>query len=68
MKPVLKKREQIAVMMIQAILCKRETFHPSPKHAARRAVEHADCLVEELSKQDGSISYLNEHGRRGHQR
>ncbi len=55
-------------MMIQAILCKRETFHPSPKHAARRAVGHADCLVEELSKQDGSISYLNEHGRRGHQR
>jgi hypothetical protein len=65
MKPVLKKREQIAVMMIQAIICKREAFHPSPKHAARRAVEHADCLIEELRRRDDGIEYLHGRGRRG---
>ena len=52
-------------MMIQAIICKREAFHPSPKHAARRAVEHADCLIEELRRRDDGIEYLHGRGRRG---
>ena len=50
MKSLLEKREAMAVSILQAIICKREAVRPSPKEAAELAVDHTDCLVEELAK------------------
>ena len=61
MKSFLEKREAMAVMIIQAIICKREAVRPSPKEAAELAVEHTDCLLEELDKKSREkISYLED--------
>ena len=65
MKSFLEKREAMAVMIIQAIICKREAVRPSPKEAAELAVEHTDCLVEELAKKSREkVSYLEDWSRR----
>ena len=65
MKSFLEKREAMAVMIIQAIICKREVIRPSPKEAAVLAVEHPDCLIQELNKNDGEqIKYLSDWNRR----
>ena len=61
MKRFLPKRDAISVSILQAIICKRETVRPSPKEAAELAVEHTDCLVEELDKKSREkISYLED--------
>ena len=66
MKSFLEKREAMAVMIIQAIICKREAVRPSPKEAAELAVEHTDCLLEELDKKSREkVSYLEDWNRRG---
>ena len=66
MKSFLEKREAMAVMIIQAIICKREDIRPSPKEAAELAVEHTDCLLEELDKKSREkVSYLEDWNRRG---
>ncbi len=53
MKKLLPMRDSIAVNLLQAIICKREDIRPSPKEAAELAVEHTDCLMEELDKKRG---------------
>ena len=66
MKSFLEKREAMAVMIIQAIICKREAVRPSPKEAAELAVEHSYCLLEELDKKSREkVSYLEDWNRRG---
>ena len=66
MKSFLEKREAMAVMIIQAIICKRETVRPSPKEAAELAVKHTDCLLKELDqKSREKVSYLEDWNRRG---
>ena len=65
MKSLLDKREAMAVSILQAIICKREAVRPSPKEAAELAVEHTDCLVEELAKKSREkVSYLEDWSRR----
>ena len=65
MKSFLEKREAMAVMIIQAIICKREAIRPSPKQAAELAVEHTDSLIHELNKERGEkVKYLNYWNRR----
>jgi hypothetical protein len=55
----------MAVSILQAIICKREAVRPSPKEAAELAVEHTDCLVEELAKKSREkVSYLEDWSRR----
>ena len=61
MKKLLAKRDVISVSILQAIICKREDIRPSPKEAAELAVEHTDCLLEELDKKSREkISYLED--------
>ena len=61
MKKLLPKRDSISVSILQAIICKREDIRPSPKEAAELAVEHTDCLLEELDKKSREkISYLED--------
>ena len=65
MKSLLEKREAMAVSILQAIICKREAVRPSPEEAAELAVEHTDCLVEELAKKSREkVSYLEDWSRR----
>jgi len=65
MKSFLEKREAMAVMIIQAIICKRETVRPSPKEAAELAVKHTDYLLKELTKSSGEkIKYIDDWNRR----
>jgi len=61
MKKPLAVRDSIAVHLLQAIICKREVIRPSPKEAAKLAVEHTDCLMNELDrKKRENISYLED--------
>ena len=65
MKSLLDKREAMAVMIIQAIICKREAIRPSPKEAAKLAVKHTDCLIQELTRSSGEkVRYLDDWNRR----
>ena len=65
MKKLSPKRDAISVSILQAIICKREAVRPSPKEAAELAVEHTDCLVEELAKKSREkVSYLEDWSRR----
>ena len=65
MKSFLENREAMAVRIIQAIICKREAIRPSPKQAAKLAVEHADSLIHELNKERGEkVKHLNDWNRR----
>ena len=61
MKKLLPMRDSIAENLLKAIICKREDIRPSPKEAAELAVEHTDCLMEELDKKRREkISYLED--------
>ena len=42
----LTRRDAIAVMVMQAIIIKREVLRLSPEQAALSALEHADALLE----------------------
>ena len=65
MKSFVEKREPMAVRIIQAIICKRETVRPGPKEAAELAVKHTDCLLKELDqKSREKVSYLEDWSRR----
>ena len=50
MKPGLNRRDTLAVMIIQAIICKREAIRPTPGQAAKLAVEHTDFLLKKLDQ------------------
>ena len=57
MKKPLAVRDSIAVHLLQAIICKREEIRPSPKEAAKLAVEHTNELDR---KKRENISYLED--------
>ena len=47
----LTRRDAIAVMVMQAIIIKREVLRLSPEQAALSALEHADALLEMMEGQ-----------------
>ena len=48
----LTRRDAIAVMVMQAIIIKREVLRLSPEQAALSALEHADALLEMMEGQN----------------
>ena len=50
----LTRRDTIAVMVMQAIIIKREVLRLSPEQAALSALEHADALLEMMEGQNKS--------------
>ena len=48
----LTRRDAIAVMVMQAIIIKREVLRLSPEQAALSALEHADALLEIMEGQN----------------
>ena len=48
----LTRRDAIAVMVMQAIIIKREVLRLSPEQAALSALEHADALPEMIEGQN----------------
>ena len=48
----LTRRDSIAVMVMQAIIIKREVLRLSPEQAALSALEHADALLEMMEGQN----------------
>ena len=47
----LTRRDTIAVMVMQAIIIKREVLRLTPQQAALSALEHADALLETMGSQ-----------------
>ena len=47
----LTRRDTIAVMVMQAIIIKREVLRLTPKQTALSALEHADALLETMGDQ-----------------
>ena len=48
----LTRRDAIAVMVMQAIIIKREVLRLSPEQSALSALEHADALLEMMEGQN----------------
>jgi len=48
----LTRRDAIAVMVMQAIIIKREVLRLSPEQAALSALEHADALLGMIEDQN----------------
>jgi hypothetical protein len=51
MSSFLTRRDTIAVMVMQAIIIKREVLRLTPQQAALSALEHADALLETMGSQ-----------------
>lgn len=51
MSSFLTRRDAIAVMVMQAIIVKREVLRLTPQQAALSALEHADALLETMGSQ-----------------
>ena len=51
MSSFLNRRDAIAVMVMQAIIIKREALRLTPEQAALSAIEHADALLETMGRQ-----------------
>ena len=51
MSSFMNRRDAIAVMVMQAIIIKREALRLTPKQAALSAIEHADALLETMERQ-----------------
>ena len=51
----LTRRDAIAVMVMQAIIIKREVLRLSPEQAALSALEHADALLEMMEGQKNLV-------------
>ena len=51
MSSLLTRRDTIAVMVMQAIIVKREVLRLTPQQAALSALEHADALLETMGRQ-----------------
>jgi hypothetical protein len=65
MKPGLNRRDALAVMIIQAILCKREAIRPTPRQAAKLAVEHTDFLLKKLDQPTkGNVRHIRDLDKR----
>jgi hypothetical protein len=65
MKPGLNRRDTLAVMIIQAIICKREAIRPTPRQAAKLAVEHTDFLLKKLDQPaKGNVRHITDWDRR----
>ena len=55
MKDYLTRRDTIAVMVMQAIIIKREVLRLTPEQAALSALEHADALIEKMGNHPRKI-------------
>ena len=55
MSDYLTRRDTIAVMVMQAIIIKREVLRLTPEQAALSALEHADALIEKMGNQPRKI-------------
>lgn len=55
MSDYLTRRDTIAVMVMQAIIIKREVLRLTPEQAALSALEHADALIEKMGNQSRKI-------------
>ena len=65
MKSGLNRRDALAVMIIQAIICKREAIRPTPRQAAKLAVEHTDFLLKKLDQSaKGNVRHITGWDRR----
>ena len=65
MKSGLNRRDALAVMIIQAIICKREAIRPTPRQAAKLAVEHTDFLLKTLDQPaKGNVRHITDRDRR----
>jgi hypothetical protein len=65
MKSGLNRRDALAVMIIQAIICKREAIRPTPRQAAKLAVEHTDFLLKKLDQSTkGNVRQITDWDRR----
>ena len=51
MKDNLTRRDAIAIMVMQAIIIKREVLTRTPEQVALSALKHADALLEILNEQ-----------------
>ena len=51
MSSFLTRRDTIAVMVMQAVIVKREVLRLTPQQAALSALEHADALLETMGSQ-----------------
>ena len=51
MNSFLTRSDTIAVMVMQAIIIKREVLRLTPQQAALSALEHADALLETMGRQ-----------------
>jgi hypothetical protein len=51
MSSFLTRRDTIAIMVMQAIIIKREVLRLTPHQAALSALEHADALLETMGNQ-----------------
>ena len=51
MSSFLTRRDTIAVMVMQAIIIKREVLRLTPQQAALSALEHTDALLENMGGQ-----------------
>ena len=60
----LTRRDAIAVMVMQAIIIKREVLRLSPEQAALSALEHADALLEMMEGQNNRIKALEDKVKR----
>ena len=50
MKDILTRRDAIAIMVMQAIIIKREVLTRTPEQVAFSALKHADALLEILNE------------------
>jgi hypothetical protein len=51
MSSFLTRRDAIAVMVMQAIIVRKEVLRPTPRQTALSAVEHTDALLEMIENQ-----------------
>ena len=51
MSSFLTRRDAIAIMIMQAIIIKREVLRLTPQQVALSALEHADALLETMGSQ-----------------
>lgn len=61
----LNKQETIAVMILQAIIIRKELIRSTPMQAAKLAREYADYLLDEINSSNQSkIHYLRRINRK----
>ncbi len=57
MRDPLNKKETIAVMILQALICRKEIIRSTPMQAAKLAREYTDYLLDEIKGSNGNNLY-----------